>query len=659
MRTAPLMLIVLAALLGAAALGILAFSPDDSRSPAVPELGVPTSAAPVVETPTPLFIDDPETGAVEPLVSEAESTPGFRSQAVVLSTWGSPGEGARAPCTLIVIDDMDRPVSSAAVQVWGDDRPRERGHIRRAKPLPVGPYESITDAAGRCEVRPPPYRPRVVVEKDGVGRSAWVELSPLDEDDQYKVMLVPLAAPARLRGRVVHANGSPAPGIAVSIETESDDDEPVTVTTDSDGRFERDVPGESRVALRAVIPDVKTCPHWFRTRAGRAFDALLWLPGDWALRGRLIHADGTPVRAGAKVEFWPDPLPVDRGRDPWMHDRGSITDASGRFEIPIEQPTSGLLTASGDGIGGLSKAPQVVIDVAHPQLEVTLLACASASIAGRVVDEAGAPVQSPRVWASAEETASEVSWDRPRIEDLHAGAKTKAEADGRFELSPLHPGGLYTVYAQHADSGRVLSVRHVVPGTSDLVLAFGGPMEQDASLALVVSERATGRRVDSFRVMGRRQADAGRWSRAWQETYRGTSGIAVIEHLPKDVAYDILVVSDGFACALVESVMGVIDGTAIEVALEPLMTLDVEITSVGAVAPWAVVEAERHRSSAEDAVHPDHSMRQVRADERGRARLTELEPGRYSMRVVHGGREIERDVDVRSGATERLVIDLP
>ena len=651
---------IAAVLLVAAAIGVLARSPSDDAAPASLDVAVPS------REPEPLAASEQaphatELGAVGPvesLVSDTEASTGLsRTESQVLSTWGAPAPtGARAPCTLIVIDPLDRPVAGALVQVWGDDRPRESGHIGHHRVSTIGPFQSTTGPDGRCELRPPPYRPRVVVEKAGVGRSDSIELSPIDEHDQYKVVLVPLARLARLRGRVLHPDGAAAKGVTVKIDiSNGDDDEPLSVNTDAEGRFEHDVPGVGRLMLQAVVPGEKTYSYWVRPTGGETCEALLWLRGEFSLRGRLLQADGTAGPEGVEVELWPDPPADDLGRDVWMHDRDAKTDATGQFAISLKHPVSGILTASGRGIGGLAETPHVVIDGRHPQLEMTLVACPPGAITGRVIDEAGGVLELVRLSASAEAPLDPS--DRPRTDEFQGSAKTRSGKDGSFSLSPLHPSGRYTVVAQ-AQTGRILSVRHVSPGEDELVLVFGGAMEQDASLALVVSEAETGRRVDAFRAAFRQHEGDISGGRIWSQSYRGTSGIAVLDRQPKGLKYDALISAEGRACAFVADADATIEGRSVQVTLPLLLDFDVDIRVDGAAAAWAVVEAERLQSAAEDVFHARHGQRHCRSDERGRARLIDLEPGRYSLRVMHGEQLVRRELEVSAESVQPVVIDL-
>ena len=671
-RSSPVAFVVAAVLLVAVAIGALLPSPDDEPTPtaaaadaaALEAPAVASRELPVVDVPLESAPASPPVEALSP--GSDRETSAFRNSGQVVSTWGEPAPtGVRAMCTLVVIDDLDRPVPGASVRLWGDEQPPVQGHVRYSRTKSVGPFESTTGADGRCEVRPPPYRPRARVEKEGVGRSNLVELSPRDERDQYKLVVVPLIRPAHLLGRVERADGSPAPGIAVGISEfaslKGSEDASSSLVTDAAGRFECDVLGEARVKLLIVYEETKSCESWFETRSGETRQALLRLPGSWTLTGRLVREDGTPVE-GATVEFEPDPRSDELGSEVSLGFLHARTDEAGRFEIEFRQPAGGRLKASGARFVGLVERPHVIVDRTHPNPDVTLIASASGSIAGRVVDEAGKPLARVQVAAVAESIRRDGTASRERDDGLQDVKETRTGDDGGFELAPLHPRGVFTILAEHGKSGRVLSARHVSTGTRDLVLALGDATELRASLTLVVSEAASGRRVDRFMV-GWEQHDIDEPSRTFGwggQAYEGTSGIAELAHQPDGVTYDAMVMAEGLGSAFVTGMTATIEGTTVKVSLPALASLEVDVTDGGAPAAWGVVEVERREFQVmEVMIHPYSVQRRSRADEHGHVRLTELEPGRYGVRVTHGGRGVVREIQVEPGAAARLAVDLP
>src|SRR5262245_44850908 len=139
---------------------------------------------------------------IEPLAESIDDSPPLRGVATTMSFWDRPLEGAneRAPITLIVVDEHDRPVPDARVQVWGEEdepvmsRPsgERAGRVIRRAP-PIGPIPYVTDAQGRCVVQPPLHTPEVLVEKEGVGCSGWLNLaSGMRKSRQPRELLVPL-----------------------------------------------------------------------------------------------------------------------------------------------------------------------------------------------------------------------------------------------------------------------------------------------------------------------------------------------------------------------------------------------------------------------------------------------------------------------------------
>jgi len=607
---------------------------------------------------------------VEPLesVSAAQEMLSFQCEGAVLGTWETPlpPSGTRAPCTIVAVDSLDRPIAGASVHVWGDDH-LESGHIQRRTPTPVGPFEYTTDESGRCDVSPPSYKPRVRIDKAGVGTSRWVALaSPSDASVQYRTVVVPVPPLARVLGQVRQSAGTPAASIQgvearLSFFQSAPENASVTTSVDEQGRFELELPAEEFVALAPVVPELKTRERRFELTPGGVTTVMLWLPARWSIRGTVLSPEGNPVPSDAiVVSFWPE-KDATLGTDIWGWKRSVHTDAGGRFEFTPPCPVRGRLVAAGKPIAGLAETPTVALDEEHEQIEVQLRACAPASIAGRVTGELGEPLSGAHVFANpGMETDQDLMLLSPGAEQLYAGGRTETREDGSFEIGMLHPDGLYTLRAWADDKSRVVFAHGVAPGRSDVVLAFGGPLEQVATVALVVSAATTETRVSAFRVTASTRLADGRRAELSSRKYRDTDGIASIEGQPLGSTIDILV-SDakGLAPVFLEAVRPSADGSAVHVSLSEWAAMDVEVRDRGQLAGWAVVEARRWQSADEDRLHSRGPAR-GRADENGRVRLSKLEPGHYTITAWHGGRSVRRTAEVGPGPMSSFeLIELP
>jgi hypothetical protein len=654
--------IVLVAAVGARWLALSA-PEDDSNDGAQPRLktDAEASAEPIPPPSAPVPIGD----AVAPLIPESTDpeTLSFRCEGAVLDTWESqaPPSGARESCTIIAIDWLDRPVAGAAVHVWGDDH-IESGHVHHRRPVPVGPFEYTTDASGRCEVSPPSYRPRVRIEKDGVGVSRWVDLgSPRDLGVQYRTVVVPVPPLARVRGQVLQPDGTPAAGImGVWFGETKPEGALVIAAVDVQGRFELDLPAEKSVSLAPVVfMQDEARERRFALTPGGVCEAVLWLPARWAIRGTVLSPDGAPVGSDeAVVVFWPEDDPR-FGSPVWFASSSVHTDEQGRFELLCPGPARGRLTVQGARISGLAEAPFVVVDVAHPQVEVELHTCEPATISGRVTDEAGGPLGGIHVLANPGEIDSrDLALSSPGPSQLYGAGKTETGNDGTFEIGGLHPDGLYTVMTWFDNGQQGVSAHGVPAGTRDLVLDVGGTLKDFGTLALVVSSSATEGRVDDFWITASAHRSDGLHIPAWYQRFRGTDGIASIDDRPLDATLDLLVQARGMASVFLEGVRVTAEGSTVRVILPEVAAMDVAVSNDGKAAAWAVVEAQLSQSIAEDRLRQPVTAR-GRADQTGHARLSGLEPGRYSITAWHGGRSSRRAVDLLPGGTGSVRIEMP
>lgn len=583
----------------------------------------------------------------------------------VLSMWGRPPDAdRRASCTLIVIDWQDRPVPGALVHVWGDESVDRspQGHHGKRVPDPIGPFDSTTDALGRCTVQLPAFGPRLYVEKDGVGESARVKMAPSGGKDQYREILVPLRPLARLTGHVVQADGRPARGAVVRFQTfTANPGFMKTITSDQDGRFELPVPSLEQCLVRLEIAGEDTRWHSVNLQPGEEGEVLLRQPGPFAIRGSLVDAAGLPFvpEDPIWVQFWPDAeltADIEGFKGARLHEK---TDDSGRFEITLDRPARGLLTAWGE-IPGLTEPPLVEVDADHPQAEVVLRVAESASIEGLVLDEAGAPLAGFNVWARADDPAGRTTLaagSRPERGHLFAGSDAVTTDRGEFVLTGLHPQGVYSVRASKESSGPLLVVRGVEPGRRDLVLACGTAAEQSDAIVLVVTDGDTAERCSDFDIEVFERAKAGGWLDKRSISSEGSSGLATVGRLRAGSRYDLLISAKGLACAYIERIEATAEDAVLQVTLPALATLAIDVTVDGKPVPWPTLVAEREMGMQERREHR-HGTKRGRGLESGRVEVKDLEPGRYTLVVGQGGRETLERIELAAGETRTLAVEL-
>jgi hypothetical protein len=190
------------------------------------------------------------------------------------------------------------------------------------------------------------------------------------------------------------------------------------------------------------------------------------------LRGRVAGADGGPA-AGVRVGLLE---PRDGG---WAsaHD-DDTTDGEGRFAIHHAGAGPRALQALAPGRGSafrddLTFAEDAVRAGGEPADEVALVLCGSGTLAGVVVDPAGAPAPGHRLWALPAGRAEPDLNDAERIaltrgEGTIDGRAT-SDAAGQFRMTGLRPGA-YDVWGYDA-AERTYALRTAAPvgtGSADL-----------------------------------------------------------------------------------------------------------------------------------------------------------------------------------------------
>lgn len=634
--------------------------------------GVHESAAPAVGFAVPEGLQAAPVSLASPATSGERGAWTLRTAPIPVAVWETPfGESdERRPCTLVVVDQLDRPVAGARVQQWGKagedvdfggiDTPRV---VLKEFP-PVGPIEAVTDAEGRCTIQPLRHEPRVLVEKQGVGSSGW--FSPATTTTPPRELVVPLLRPAHVRGRVIWPHGAPASGAMVSLSDDGPPGAPPrgpgSLVTDDEGRFDVEVDGAGTCSLRATLGEVSTPWRLLPLSSGSVHDVVLRLPGDWRLRGtvrRPAGAEDLPL-AGLEVSFLHavGAVPDDgfpRGGATWVE---AEADELGRYSIRLDGPASGWLMAR-TGAWGVALPEPVTIAPVQPRLDVDLVLGPPGWICGRVVDEAGGGLAGATVRAHAVRSARLAGNTEVPESALHGSTEAQAAGDGRFMLGPLHAQGMYDLWVHigDGDSQRIVSARGVQAGTDDVLLALGGPCEQDASVELLAVSAATGRPVPavSLTYALRRAGEA--WGDRVSSSRRNEHGLFTIDRLLPGTEVWMAAYGDDLGTVKVEGVSATREGTGLRIELPALASLDVQVTGDGGPASLACINWEL---DARGVIRPPSSRcsGRGRADARGQRRFTGLEPGHYVLTVLHGERDGRAEVDLAPGEEGAVVMEL-
>jgi hypothetical protein len=328
--------------------------------------------------------------------------------------------------TVEVVGDGEAPVAGATVAQLG-----------------LGALTATTDGKGVAVLRGVDGWMEAVVTADG-----YAPGKVRTDVDKTRTVRVALRRGAAVAGRVVDDRGAP---VADARVTASDvgqpwaepDPEREGVRTGADGRFELPAVGAGTYRFAADHRDhapASTAPITLDGQAARR-DIEIVLAGGATLAGTVVDARRAPVPY-ATVRIAPKEAAV------WSRGTGRqvTADATGAFSM------TGLTRAALRVRAESEQAASAIVDVdlvaVATKKDLTLVLDVTGTIAGVVVDSAGAPLADVQVTAGADVFAG------ARVEDMDlAGfAAATTDGDGRFALRGL-PDGAYRVQA-HRSGGR-------------------------------------------------------------------------------------------------------------------------------------------------------------------------------------------------------------
>ncbi len=346
--------------------------------------------------------------------------------------------------------------------------------LRRREPRPASPVAEEPAASGPERAAAPPPLP--------------IRLPPT------------FAAPSReaggsFEGRVVSAvDGKGIPGADLSFSRGG------AVSSTRSGaagafRFEPPMPGRWLLAAVTAAGYLPFAPAWEQSpvrlvaRPGEVLrDITISLAPAPRYLGLVLSPEGRPV-SGAEVRL----LGAGTGESALFPLRARFV-ADGRGEFHFTARPGAVLEARHPGFSAgraeLDRNARVAGRLVLRLRPGAGEAAAEETIAGRVVDDGGRPVEGALVEAT-------FLWSHRRRDSLHADAQALSDPAGRFVLSGLDPG-FYLLAASRegfapARRGRVRT------GTSDLELRLsaGGRLEGQ------VRDRRSGRPVAPFTVVVR------------------------------------------------------------------------------------------------------------------------------------------------------------
>ncbi|RKH08896.1 carboxypeptidase regulatory-like domain-containing protein [Corallococcus sp. CA053C] len=345
-------------------------------------------------------------------------------------------------------DPKDAPIAGARVTVFSHQHTRF--------------FDAVTDARGRFRIGPLPLADYalLITADDRMPRLSQVARSLESE-------VFVLERLARYAGRVVSAQGTPAPGVQVVLYAPLLEPDVRVTTTDAQGRFSLMAAGSrenelfAEAAARGAFASAKSAPRE---------DLVLTLEPGGFLEGT-VRDDAGKSLAGARIRA------IRMGHQGFAEHGQALTDANGHYRLGPVPPWSVFIEAS----AAQCLDEDTSLHPFHPDtgpLDFTLTR--AFSVEGLVVDDEGQPL------AGMEVQLQEGS-PSDRVRNAHRTRTGRADAAGRFVvetgytgpgwLEVFHPSFLDAKLAVDIPSREVRMVLHRGASVSVTVLgAAGAPL---------------------------------------------------------------------------------------------------------------------------------------------------------------------------------------
>lgn len=441
--------------------------------------------------------------------------------------------------------------------------------------------------------------PAVVIAKPGPTR-ATAMLEVIHDDDPKGAL--------RLEGQVIDEKDAAVGGARVAIDANP----PIVVETDASGNFvfEGLIPRDYR--LEASGGDGYAGPARLRLTA-KSEPVTLRMRRAGSVDVTVTAVVGGKPIASADVEL--------RSTLTWT----GKTDASGTVKLRGVGAVWAPLVVRATGFAPAAMMLSTSGDPAAPS-KVSLALSGGAAISGRVVDDAGKPIEGVRV------VAISASEPFPVVDPRRDGVTTSAE--GRFML-PTIAAGTWRLSATHGEFAPATSSPITVDGTSardgvEIKLASGGVVR-----GIVRDKSGQPVAAADVRIVVRGHLD---W-RARRQAYSGADGGFAIAGLPRR-AMDVVAAHDAGASAIVPvdlaakrehdvaltlDVLGAIIGTVVDKSATPIGDAQV------------IAEPEWTGGTEDRTAWSVRGIQQTVTDQGGAFRFAGLPDGNYRVRAARPG----------------------
>jgi uncharacterized GH25 family protein len=585
---------------------------------------LPRPAEPPPAPVDPVTAGADERAEVQPPVAADEELPGAPAPAAATSV----------ELSVLVVDEQDRALPGLAVEV-----------------TPVGERSAaryVTDAAGGCTISGT-RKSVLYAHGAGVGCSDMVvvDFDPALAGELLRVVVRP--APL-VRGRVVHADGTGVPFARVVVFQrgsrigERAPHDPAPVETDAEGRFEVVIHPSGSFGFTARKDDQRSPAVMVDGWGAGLTEIVLEMFGAFSVSGRLLDPAGEPVSDG-RVWLWMDRVPY--GERPFEGEvtKYTATAADGRFELLL--PGTGRYRLLGTGAEGAPTLVNVPVDEDDPHPVLVMELVPPAAITGVVVDGDGEPLAGTSVYGLPD-VDDDGADDGPGSTLRFGKARVATDANGRFELTPLHPDAAYRLRLTPAgeDATAPIERRGVPAGTRGLRIVVDDAELEGATLELVLTSGITGGPLESVESQLARRLDSGAWaSYGWQPA-AAPGGRLLVEHLRAGDTYAVRVRAPEHAPVTHGPFVATVDAAPVQLAVGAPSVLEVTVLEAGG-GPFADARVSLRWLGE---LHLDQAPVPRTTDERGQVRWNGLVVGRWRVTARRPGlAPVSMEVELTAG----------